>query len=371
MNMNANQVALPAVYVRGGTSRAVIFKKSDLPEDRSAWNHIFQVVLGSPDPESSQLDGLGGGTTSLSKVAVLSPSDREGVDVDYLFVQVEPKTGDLLFDANCGNVSSAIGPFAVDEGWVEPDSVGHARVRIYNENSRKIIESSFSVSPKPHDLIEISGVAGRAAPILLRFEKPEGSMGPTAFPTEAKVDQLKLATGRVIEVTLFDANVPCAIVSAAVVGITGNESTAQLQTNAAYLDLVAEIRVAAALKMKLCTTEYEAREIVKNVPDVVVVSPPSDAAAAITARFVSCDRPHRAAPVTSSMALAAACKIPGTIPSQFVPEQTGGMVKIEHPTGSVDVIVDLSEDGHVSATSTYRTARRIMQGHVLVPKIQS
>lgn len=367
--MNANQIALPAVYVRGGTSRAVIFKKSDLPEDRTQWNHIFQSVLGSPDPESSQLDGLGGGTTSLSKVAVLSPSERSGADVDYLFVQVEPKTGDLLFGANCGNISSAIGPFAVDEGWIKPDHDGKAQVRIYNENSQKVIVSTFSVCPDSHELIEISGVAGRAAPILLRFEKPEGSMSPTAFPTGAKVDRLELSNGRVIEATLFDANVPCAIVSAAAVGITGNESTAQLQSNATYLELVAEIRVASAMKMKLCATDYEAREIVKNVPDVVVVSAPIDAAA-ITARFVSCDRPHRAAPVTSSMALAAASKIPGTIPAGIITKQTSEMVRIEHPTGSVDVIVELSENGHVVATSTYRTARRIMQGQVLVPNTQ-
>lgn len=368
--MNANQIALPAVYVRGGTSRAVIFKKSDLPQDRTQWNHIFQSVLGSPDPESSQLDGLGGGTTSLSKVAVVSPSGQDGADVDYLFVQVEPKTGDLLFDANCGNISSAIGPFAVDEGWVKPDHAGNAQVRIYNENSRKLIVSTFNVCPKNQELIEISGVAGRAAPILLRFEKPEGSMGPAAFPTGAKVDRLELADGRVIEATLIDANVPCAIVSAVDVGIKGNESTGQLQSNPAYLELVAEIRVASALKMNLCTTDYEARELVKNVPDVVVVSAPTHVEAAITARFVSCDRPHRAAPVTSSMALAAASKIPGTIPAEFMPEENSELVRIEHPSGTVDVIVELTEDGHVSATSTYRTARRIMQGQVLVPEYQ-
>ncbi|MDZ4019274.1 PrpF domain-containing protein [Pseudomonas sichuanensis] len=369
--MNAKPIALPAVYARGGTSRAVIFKKADLPKDRAQWDHIFQSVLGSPDPESSQMDGLGGGITSLSKVAILSPSDRDDADVDYLFVQVEPKTGDLLFDANCGNISSVVGPFAVDEGWVTPDDAGNARVRIYNENSRKVIVSSFSICPKPDDLIEISGVAGRAAPILLRFEKPEGSMGPTAFPTEARVDRLELGNGRVIDATLFDANVPCAIVSALDVGISGNETTAQLQGNAAYLELVAEIRVASALKMKLCSTEHEAREIVKNVPDVVVVSAASDPAAAITARFVSCDRPHRSAPVTSSMALAAASRIPGTLPARVIREQTHEMVRIEHPTGSVDVIVELAEDGHVCATSTYRTARRIMQGQVLVPELQS
>ncbi|MHB2250772.1 PrpF domain-containing protein [Pseudomonas fitomaticsae] len=368
--MSNNSVLLPAVYVRGGTSRALIFKKSDLPERSSEWNHIFQSALGSPDPESSQLDGLGGGTTSLSKVAVLSQSGREGVDVDYLFIQVEPKSGDLLFDANCGNVSSAIGPFAVDEGWVTPDDAGNARVRIYNENSRKVIVASFSVRAKPQDMIEISGVAGRAAPILLRFEKPEGSMGPTAFPTGAKTDHLVLANGRVIEATLIDANVPCAIVSAADLGISGHESTAQLQGNSAYLELVAEIRVASALKMALCTTDYEAREIVKNVPDVVVVSAPADTAATIAARFVSCDRPHRSAPVTSSMALAAAVRIPGTIPAALITGQAHETIKIEHPTGAVDVIVELAEDGHVSATSTYRTARRIMQGQVLVPKPQ-
>lgn len=368
--MTTKQFALPAVYARGGTSRAVIFKKADLPQETEHWAPIFQAVLGSPDPESSQLDGLGGGITSLSKIAVLAPSSRPGVDVDYLFVQVDPQSGALLYDANCGNISSVVGPFAVDEGWVSAAADGAARVRIYNENSRKLIEATFNLDTPEHEYIEISGVSGRAAPILLRFEQPEGSMAASAFPTGNHAESLLLADGDSVNATLIDINVPCVIVSAAELGMTGDEATAALLANTPFLQKVVEIRVAAALKMNLCATEHEAREVVKNVPDVIVVAKPGDSRSTITARYISCDRPHRSAPVTSSMALAAATKIPGTIAAQLSADQAEDKVTIRHPAGWVEVLVDIDANGTVQATSIHRTARRIMQGEVLVPESQ-
>ncbi len=360
-------LALPAVYARGGTSRAVIFKKADLPQDTAQWAAIFQAVLGSPDPQSHQLDGLGGGITSLSKIAVLSPSTLDGVDVDYLFVQVDPVSGALLYDANCGNISSVVGPFAVDEGWVAANASGPTRVRIYNENSRKIIESVFDPEAAPDTHIVLDGVAGRAAPILLRFESPAGSMTETAFPTGQCFEPLRLASGEQVQATLLDINVPCVIVKAADLGIAGNETPATLASNTEFVRQVTEIRVAAALKMNLCNSDHQARHVVKNVPDVVVVSPPSSTRAHINARYVSCDRPHRAAPVTSSMALAAAVRVPGTLAALLAAEGQAETVCIEHPAGFIEVFVELAADGGVAATSIHRTARRIMQGQVLIP----
>ncbi|WP_372387348.1 PrpF domain-containing protein [Xanthomonas axonopodis] len=358
---------IPAVYARGGTSRAVIFKKSDLPCDRETWKPIFQTVLGSPDPESKQLDGLGGGITSLSKIAVLSPSSRPDADVDYLFVQLEPMNGEMLLDANCGNISSVVGPFAVEEAWVETDDTGDAAVRIFNENTGKIIVSRFNVHDEPQARVAIAGVAGCAAPILLRFEDPEGSAGKGGFPSGARAQALTLSDGNVVQATLIDVNVPCAIVLAKDVGIVGDETYAALTENTAFVTLMKEVRVAGALAMRLCHTETEARTTLLNVPDVVVVSAPRNPGGHLTARFISCDRPHRAAPVTSSMALAAAFCIPGTIPASLLGSPVPGLVIIEHPSGTVEVAVELGGGDRVVATSTVRTARRIMQGQVLVP----
>lgn len=367
--MTNKQRALPAAYVRGGTSRAVIFKHDDLPAEREQWKPIFQAVLGSPDPESKQLDGLGGGLTSLSKIAVLRPSGRQDADVDYLFVQVEPVTGDTLFDANCGNISSAVGPFAVDEGWLSPDAEGKAVVRIFNENTGKIIESHFSVNTSPEEHIEIAGVAGRAAPILLRFKDPEGSLGNGAFPSGNTLERLELPGGRSVSVTLVDINVPCAIVHADEVGMKGDETYNELTANAEFVSLMTEIRVASAVRMKICSTAKEARESVLNVPDVIVISRPANGEPGLTARFVSCDRPHRAAPVTSSMALAATSHIPGTVAAATLGDFKPRTVIIGHPSGTVEVSVELRDDGHIAATSTLRTARRIMQGEVLIPAL--
>ena len=365
--MKSERTALRATYVRGGTSRAVIFRKEDLPTDQSQWKRIFQTVLGSPDSESKQLDGLGGGITSLSKVAILSPSSRAGIDVDYLFVQIEPSSGEMLVDANCGNISSAVGPFAVDEGWVTPNSDGQASVQIFNENTKKVITAKFNDDTPISDHIEISGVAGRGVPIHLMFKDPEGSSGDGAFPSGAKTEMLEVSTGRSVRVSLIDVTLPCAIVHATELGLTGEESYSDLVFNADFVSLMTEVRVAAAVRMGICETPQEARESVLNVPDVVVVSSPGEGRAGITARFVSCDRPHRAAPVTSSMALAAAVRIAGTIPSSVAKHGESNAVTIYHPSGTIEVEVEMNPEGHVVATSILRTARRIMQGEVLLP----
>jgi len=211
--MKDTKLILPATYVRGGTSRAVIFNRDDLPGDIALWKDIFRSVLGNPDPAGNQLNGLGGGITSLSIVAVVSPSVRDDADVDYFFFQIDPVTGDVLTDANCGNISSSIGPYAVSEKWVETTHE-ICRVRIYNINTGKIIISEFNPDAAEHELVEISGVPGRHFPVRLSFLDPAGSMSGRLFPTSHKKDQLKLDDGTWIQATLIDATVPCVIISA-------------------------------------------------------------------------------------------------------------------------------------------------------------
>lgn len=363
-----SDVKIPATYVRGGTSRAVVFKKADLPGDRGQWPGIFQAVLGSPDPESKQLDGLGGGITSLSKIAIVSPSARQGFDVDYLFAQVDPASGSMLLDANCGNISSAIGPYAMEEGWARRAPVGDTVVRIFNENSSKKIESIFNPETPEEAKISIAGVAGKRFPVRLRFEDPASSFGKGLFPTGAKQESLEVSPALTVTATLIDVTVPCVIVRALDVGLSGGESYAELNSNRAFVRLASEIRVAAALRMGICKTAQEARETVLNVPDVIVISPPADGHAGVVARFVSCDMPHRAAPVTSSMALASACNIEGTVAFEIEGHEPSGPTTIFHPSGTIEVDVELQGGELVQATSILRTARRIMQGEVLVPR---
>jgi 2-methylaconitate cis-trans-isomerase PrpF len=358
--------AIPASYVRGGTSRAVIFRREDLPTDQATWKPIFQSVLGSPDPESKQLDGLGGGITSLSKIAVVGRSSHPGADVDYYFIQVEPSTGELLIDANCGNISSAIGPFAVDEGWIQPEADG-ARVRIFNENSGKMIVSSFNPDAAESEYIETPGVAGKAMPITLTFEDPSSSMGRGFLPTGNRADILEIPGDKNLRVTLLDVAVPCAIVAATSVGIDGDDDYSSLASNADFLAMMRELRVAASLRMGFCRDEQQARDVLVNVPDVIVVSPPPEGQSGITARFVSCDRAHRAAPVTSSMAVATACMLPGAVAAEFLKSDDAPVVKIHHPSGAMEVSVVLDSEGHPLSTGIQRTSRRIMQGQVLVP----
>ncbi|KAA3668239.1 PrpF domain-containing protein [Pectobacterium carotovorum] len=213
---------VPATYVRGGTSRAIIFRQADLPDDETLWKPLFPSVIGSPAPDANQLDGMGGGITSLSKIAVVSPSSRPDADVDYLFFQIDPLTGGLLTDANCGNISSAIGPFACEQGWVGIRS-GVRTVNIYNVNTDKIIVSEFNPEAEEHELVAVSGVPGKHFPVRLSFLEPAGSMSHGLFPTGNKSEASAFDDGRQIQATLLDVTVPCVIISAKDAGIQGNE----------------------------------------------------------------------------------------------------------------------------------------------------
>ncbi|TLU70229.1 PrpF family protein [Enterobacter sp. MF024] len=365
MTFRTNTV--PATYVRGGTSRAIIFRRNDLPDDETLWKPIFQSVIGSPDPDATQLDGMGGGITSLSKIAVVSQSIRQDADVDYFFFQIDPLTGDLLTDANCGNISSAIGPFACEQGWIDICN-GVRTVNIYNVNTNKIIVSEFNPEAEEHELVAISGVPGKHFPVRLSFLEPAGSMSRGLFPTGNKSDAIAFDDGREIQATLLDVTVPCVIISAKDAGIQGNEDYRTLLGDRHYTDRMAELRIKASLLMKLCHTENDARFIKTNVPDVIVIAPPEDGLSGVRARYVSCDRPHRAAPVTSSMALAAAVCIEGTVASEIGTLERKGEVLIHHPSGTLAVHAEINSVGDVLRTSVIRTMRTIMRGELLLAR---
>ncbi len=315
-------LSLPAVFMRGGTSRAVIFHARDLP-DRGEWDPIFLAAMGSPDPNGRQLNGMGGGISSLSKVCILAPSDRADADIDYTFAQVQIRDPRVDYRSNCGNMSSAVGPFAVDEGIVRPNG-DTAVVRIFNTNTRKIIRSTFPLEDgraATDGELAIPGVAGTGAPVRLDFLAPGGATTGKLLPTGQPMDRLEVAGFGPMDVSMVDAANACVFVRARDLGLSGRELPEELERDPAVLDRLQAIRRAASIAMGITRDDAEARTVAA-VPIIGFVAPPMDAptlsgdpiAAAqvdLTARFLSNGQPHRALPLTASLCMAVAANIAG------------------------------------------------------------
>lgn len=270
-------LALPAVFMRGGTSRAVMFHHKDLP-DRAAWDPIFLAAMGSPDPNGRQLNGMGGGISSLSKICILAPSDRTDADLDYTFAQIQIREAAVDYRGNCGNMSSAVGPFAVDEGLLRPDG-NTAVVRIFNTNTGKIIHSTLPLADgraATDGDLAIPGVAGTGAPIRLDFLSPGGSLTGRLLPTGNVRDWLELPGLPPIEVSMLDAAKPCVIVRACDIGLTGTELPDLLDADTAALAKLESIRRAASIAMGLAGTQQEAGQS-RSAPGIGLISPPTPA----------------------------------------------------------------------------------------------
>lgn len=375
-------LALPAVFMRGGTSRAIMFHARDLP-DRSQWDPIFLAAMGSPDPNGRQLNGMGGGISSLSKVCILAPSTREDADIDYTFAQVQIREAAVDYRGNCGNMSSAVGPFAVDEGIVRPNG-DTAVVRIFNTNTRKIIRSTFPLvdgrAATDGDLA-IPGVAGTGAPVRLDFLTPGGATTGRLLPTGQPMDRLDVPGIGPIEVSMVDAANACVFVRAADLGLTGRELPEELEGNREVLDRMQCVRRAASVAMGIGRDEEEARSI-NAVPIIGCVAPPMDAPTLsgepiarrqvdLTARFLSNGQPHRALPLTASLCTAVAARIAGTLTSQVLGPDATGSIRIGMPSGILTVNADVGRDpmhGWVAHSGAfYRTTRRLFDGRVYVP----
>lgn len=365
-----SQTSVRAVYMRGGTSRAIIFREQDLPSDARQRDALFAAALGSPDPGKRQLDGLGGGISSLSKVAIVGPSKRADADVDYTFGQVVLDAAVVQYKGNCGNISSAIGPFAVDEGLVQVTG-DTATVRIHNTNTGKLIIARFALvdgkAAVEGDFV-LQGVAGTGAPIRLSFLEPGGATTGKLLPTGNVRDTLDVPGLGRIEVSLVDAANPVIFVDAKSVGLEGTEKPADLEARDDVIAQLEELRVAGAVRMGVAANEQEARTKVRNIPQVGILSPPRDAESHITVRMMSTGQPHRATPLTGAMCLATAMRLPGTIAAALarLPADPEADLVIAHPTGHLPVAARVV-NGKVEETVVYRTARRLMEGAVLVP----
>lgn len=376
------QIKIPAAFMRGGTSKAVMFLERDLPPDRALWDRIFAAALGSPDPNGRQLDGMGGGLSSLSKVCVIGASTRGDADVDYTFAQVEIRTGSVDYSGNCGNMSSAVGPFAIDEGLVSADGT-EAVVRIHNTNTRKIIVSRFALDNGRAAVdgdFALPGVAGTGAAVRLDFLDPSGAGTGKLLPTGSPIDRIEVTAGW-IEASMIDAANPCVFVAAHALGINGTELPDELEANRVLSARLEAIRVAASLRMAIARSPDEAARK-PSIPKVAVIAAPAEArtlsgaavspdSADITVRMISLGQPHRAVPLTGALCLAVAARIEGSLVHRFArpPANMDDPVRIAQPSGLTVVGAAVHHQGdswHVEQATVYRTARRLMDGAVYV-----
>lgn len=386
------QLRIPATYMRGGTSKGVFFRLHDLPAfaqaPGKARDALLVRVIGSPDPYGKQTDGMGGATSSTSKVVIISPASVPGHDVDYLYGQV-PVDGDFIdWSGNCGNLSSAVGPFAIANGFLDPARIprdGLCTVRIWQANIGKTIVAHVPVRAgevQESGDFELDGVTFPAAEIALEFLDPadEGEDGGAMFPTGQLVDELDVPGLGRVRATLINAGVPMVFVEAATLGYDGTELQPAINEDKAALAKLEAIRAAGAVRMGLIgdVAQAAARPL---TPKVAFVAPPKDYVAssgkpvaaadiALLARAISMGKLHHAMMGTASVAIATAAAVPGTLVNAAAGGGTRDVVRFGHPSGTLRVGADVRQvDGHWVATKAVmsRSARVLMEGTVRAP----
>jgi 2-methylaconitate cis-trans-isomerase PrpF len=379
------QIKIPAAFWRGGTSRAVFFKADDLASyDAPTRDLIILAALGSPDPYGRQVDGLGGGISSLSKVGIIGRGTDAATDVTFTFGQVDVERPFVDYLGTCGNMSAAVGPFAIDEGWV-PAVEPITPVRVLSTNTGKHYIAYVPVRDGRAETegdYSIDGVPGPGARIALEFVNPGGSQGGRVLPTGHATDMLTLDDGRRMTVSIVDAAIPMAFVLAEELGVHATELPQDLDANAALQHLLEEIRARAAVQLGMAESVAEAMEKVKAVPKIAIVAPsmayrttrdtPIGAEQVdLVSRMISMGKTHRTFAGTSSMCLAVAAAIPGTLVHAVARRALPDRVRIGHPAGIMEIgakVQPAGEDWRVDSVTTQRTARRIMDGWIYVPQ---
>ena len=386
--MNTEVMPIRCSILRGGTSRGVFFRAEDLPAERSAIEPILLDVFGSPDVR--QINGLGGATSQTSKAAIIGPASRPDADVDYTFAQVSV-TGPLVdWGGNCGNISSAVGPFAIDQGLVDAQEPV-TTVRIHNTNTSKIIVAHVPTSDGRAVIggdFEVPGVPGSGSRILLEFEEPAGSVTGKLLPTGRRIDRVELEDGRTFEVSIVDAANPTVFLRAADLGVTGTELPLEIEARQDVTDTLEAVRSVVAEWLGLVPDRRDATRRTPGLPKVGFVAPPAAyvttsgqkmpaEAADLTGRLMSMQTAHRSYMTTGAIATAVAALIPGTIVAEIVrlpdDRKAPDTIRIAHPYGVMETVVraDLSTDPPTfSGVAVGRTARHILDGTVFVRRAQ-
>lgn len=342
------------MWMRGGTSKGAFFLADDLPQDIAARDAFLLRVMGSPDER--QIDGMGGADPLTSKVAVVKRSQREGVDVDYLFLQVFVDQPIVTDSQNCGNMLAGVGPFAIERGLIAPAG-DETRVAIFMENTEQVAVATLQT---PDGQVtysgnaSISGVPGTAAPIPLAFRDTAGSSCGALLPTGNGVDEIDG-----VKVTMIDNGMPCVVFLASDVGVTGYEDRETLEANAAMKAKVEAIRLKAGPLMNLGDVKE------KSVPKMMLVAPPKEGGA-VAVRSLIPHRVHASIGVLGAVSVATACLIEGSPAAAVavVPEGANKTLGVEHPTGVTECVVTVDADGQPTEAGMLRTARKLMDGVV-------
>ncbi|MDO5666617.1 MAG: 2-methylaconitate cis-trans isomerase PrpF [Alcaligenaceae bacterium] len=390
---HAAQIKIPATYMRGGTSKGVFFKLSDLPEVAQkpgpARDAIFKRVIGSPDPYAKQTDGMGGATSSTSKTVIVSKSSQPDHDVDYLFGQVAISNDFVDWSGNCGNLTSAVGPFAIYAGLIDPTKIpenGTCTIKIWQANIQKTIVAHVPITNgqvQETGDFELDGVTFPAAEIIIEFIDPsddDGAEGASMFPTGNLVDQLEVPGIGTFSATMISAGIPTVFLNAAELDYRGTELQGDINSSPEALERFETIRAYGAKAMGLIEDIQEAKDR-QHTPKIAFVAPPQDyttsSGKAIKAdeidlhvRALSMGQLHHAMMGTAAVAIAAAGAVPGTLVNQAAGGTERESVVFGHPSGTLRVGAEaVQENGQwqVKKAIMSRSARIIMSGWVHVP----
>jgi 4-oxalomesaconate tautomerase len=352
--MSEDHRSARVMWMRGGTSKGGYFLAQDLPADTAARDAFLLRIMGSPDPR--QIDGMGGADPLTSKVAVVRASERDGVDVDYLFLQVFVDKAVVSDAQNCGNILAGVGPFAIERGLVEVTG-DETRVAIFMENTGQIAIATVSTPGGAVDYeggAAIDGVPGTAAPVPLEFRDTAGSSCGALLPTGNAYDEVEGVC-----VTLIDNGMPCVVLKAQDVGVTGYEDRNTLDADSALKARIEAIRLAVGERMNLGNVTD------KSVPKMMLVAPPRHGGAVTVRSFIP-HRAHASIGVLGAVSVATACLIEGS-PAAEVATVPGGNRKtlsVEHPTGETICVMELDASGAVTSAAMLRTARKLMDGEI-------
>ncbi|WP_059412772.1 2-methylaconitate cis-trans isomerase PrpF [Cupriavidus basilensis] len=387
------QIKIPATYLRGGTSKGVFFRLQDLPAAAqvpgAARDKLLMRVIGSPDPYGKQIDGMGAATSSTSKTVIISKSSRPGHDVDYLFGQVSIDQPFIDWSGNCGNLSAAVGPFAIGAGLVDPSRIpqnGVATVRIWQANIGKTIIGHVPITDgavQETGDFELDGVTFPAAEVQLEFMDPaaeEEGAGGAMFPTGHLVDDLEVPGVGTFKATMINAGIPTIFLNAEEIGYTGTELQDDINGDPAALARFETIRAYGALRMGLIKNVDEAAKR-QHTPKVAFVAKPAGYVASsgkqvgagdvdLLVRALSMGKLHHAMMGTAAVAIGTAAAIPGTLVNLAAGGGERNAVRFGHPSGTLRVGAEANlVDGEWAVTKAImsRSARVLMEGWVRVP----
>ena len=376
-----SQKWIKATYYRGGTSKGVFFQKKDLPtQNEKELSDIFLKVIGSPDPNERQLNGMGGGVSSVSKCVIISPSERDDADVDYNFIQIAVDQAIAEWNNNCGNLSGAVGPYAVQEEIIKAKE-GENKIRIYQVNTDKIIHSTFNVKdgkPEIEGDYSIAGVYGGSSKVRLDYLEPGGSGTGKLLPTGNVIDEMNIDGFGEIKVSIVDAATPLIYIVADDLGLKGTESPDELDSNIEKMEIIQKVRRKCAV---LCGLAKSEKEVAMNTPRIGIVTSSKDYISLdkskikaddqdITARMFSMGKTHKAIMGTAGVNIGVAAAIEGTIPNLIKKKDSNPLeLRAGNPSGIMTagaVIEQVNGKPYAKSAIMYRTFRPLMRGEVLV-----